>query len=309
MTSRIPPLQNVTPRPAFQTDTASKILQFAADSFDAGHGVALATLTEIVGGSARPLGAQMAVRQDGLYCGLISGGCTEAAVASEAVIAIAKGTDTNVRLGIGSPFFDIVLPCGGGISVAIHVLRQSDALHGVLHAVKRRDRIGLSYSPGHQAIGLCPANSASGWRNDAFFIRYRPVTRIVLYGRSIEFTITSELARAAQYEVHAEFPGADQVSAKIDRDTAVALLFHDLESEIPCLAAALARKPFYLGALGSKRTHEKRLHRLRDLGFQDRVLAGIKAPIGIFNQARNARSLAISVLADIAHCDAVADLS
>ena len=102
------------PRAAFLSDDAIDILAFAADALDQGHAAALVTLVEIRGGAARAIGAQMAVRGDGLYCGYVSGGCTEAAVAADAVIALHKGMDRNLKLGEGSPFFDIGLPCGGG---------------------------------------------------------------------------------------------------------------------------------------------------------------------------------------------------
>lgn len=106
------------------TDDAKAILTFAADGAETKYGSALVTLVEIRGGAARALGAQMAVRGDGGYCGYVSGGCTEAAVAAEAVAAINKGTDRYLRLGEGSQFFDIILPCGGGITLAIHVVRD-----------------------------------------------------------------------------------------------------------------------------------------------------------------------------------------
>jgi xanthine dehydrogenase accessory factor len=122
----------IVPARAFKTDNAVDVMQFAAEAFDAGHGVALATLVHIRGGSARPLGSHMAIRDDGLYCGFVSGGCTEAAVASEAVEAITKGNDRNLLLGEGSPFFDIVLPCGGGITITIHIVRDSAPLRAVL---------------------------------------------------------------------------------------------------------------------------------------------------------------------------------
>lgn len=89
------------PQMAFMTDAAQEILQFAADSVDEGFETALVTLVEIRGGAARALGAQMAVRRDGLYCGYVSGGCTEAAVAAEALQAIAGGNDRFLRLGKG----------------------------------------------------------------------------------------------------------------------------------------------------------------------------------------------------------------
>jgi xanthine dehydrogenase accessory factor len=88
----------------------------------------------------------------------------------------------------------------------------------------------------------------------------------------------------------------------IDPDTAVALLQHDLDLEMPVLEAALEARPFYIGALGSARTHEKRVQRLRERGHSDEAIDRIKAPIGLFGRARDAQSLALSVIADIAAC-------
>lgn len=96
------------------------------DAIAQGHRAALATLVEIGGRAARRLGAQMAIREDGGYCGYLSGGCVEAGVATEARKAIAAAGERTLLLGKGSPFFDLQLPCGGGITVAIHVLRTAD---------------------------------------------------------------------------------------------------------------------------------------------------------------------------------------
>ena len=141
----------VAPQMAFVTDDCVEILRFAADTFDSGLGSALVTLVEIRGGAARSLGAQMAVRGDALHCGYVSGGCTEAAIAAEASTAIATGSDRYLRLGEGSKFFDMVLPCGGG-TVTIHIIRDSTSLRTVLAHLKRRDRVGLAYDPASQSL-------------------------------------------------------------------------------------------------------------------------------------------------------------
>ncbi|MDM9627572.1 XdhC family protein [Rhizobium sp. S152] len=120
------------PRTAFITDRNEDVLRFAQSCISAGSGVALATLVEVQGGSARALGAQMAITDQGLYCGFVSGGCTEAAVAAEAVAAIEKRMDRFLRLGVGSPFFDIRLPCGGSINIAIHVVDDVGPIETVL---------------------------------------------------------------------------------------------------------------------------------------------------------------------------------
>lgn len=86
----------------------------------------------------------------------------------------------------------------------------------------------------------------------------------------------------------------------IDHETAVAVLFHDLDQELPWLEAGLRRKPFYIGALGSKRTHERRCQALRDLGYSPAEARRIKAPIGLFGPTRDANALALSVVAEVA---------
>ena len=143
-----------TPRKAFSTDRAYDVLNFAIDYFKAGLGVALCTLVEIRGGSSRPLGAQMAVAQDGSYCGYVSGGCTEAAIAAEALQAMRSGHDRFVMLGEGSPFFDIVLPCGGGITVAIHLIKDVEPLCSINMLVDRRRCASLCYRPGLEQLSL-----------------------------------------------------------------------------------------------------------------------------------------------------------
>ncbi len=292
------------PAKAFSTDSAVDVLDFAIQAVETGRQVALCTLVEIRGGSSRPLGAHMAVADDGLYCGYVSGGCTEAAVAAEALQAISKGHDRFVMLGEGSPFFDIVLPCGGGVTVAVHVVKDIGPIRNVIQGLQCRRKTGLSYSPGSQSLSFVSGKADTGWNDDVFLTSYRPAVRILLSGRTLEVEIAAKVARAAGYEVlrYDAATGEAPDETLIDADTAVALLQHDLELEIPVLDAALHVRPFYLGALGSRRTHEKRMRRLRDLGHSQAAIDRIKAPIGLFGRARDAQSLALSVIADIAAC-------
>lgn len=292
---------HITPRSQFVTDDPIEILRHARDAFEDGIQVALVTLVDIRGGAARPLGAQMSVRIDGFYCGFVSGGCTEAAVAAEAIDALNAGHDRFLLLGEGSPFVDIVLPCGGGIRLSIHVLRNAAPIDRVLDAVGMRREAGLVYRPEAETLA-CQSETRTGWRSNEFISAYRPRTRVVVSGNELEAGAVARVARAAGYEVciSEKSTGRNVADISFDRFTAMVLLNHDLDTELPALEAALRSPAFYIGALGSRRTHDRRRSRLLELGYGHSDIARIKAPIGIFDKARDAQSLALSVVADIA---------
>lgn len=289
-----------TPEQAFLTDDSREILRFAVEALMSGKAAALVMLTEIRGGAARALGAQMVVREDGQYCGFVSGGCVEAAAAFEALEVIASGEDREVRYGLGSPWFDIVLPCGGGITLTIHKLRSAQPLLAVLNRLEQRLPAGLRYTPQTQLLTCLPAPTRTGWHQQGIEIGFNPCVQLLIHGRSIEAQATAELAAAAGYDICHLDPCSANPASHIDADTAVILLWHDLHRELPVLQAARDANPFYIGALGSQRTHCQRRQKLSELGWRDEEIDRIKAPIGIFPKARDARTLALSVLADVA---------
>ena len=115
----------------------------------------------------------------------------------------------------------------------------------------------------------------------------------------------------AAFASEARFPGVerlgdwpDQAVAKLapDRRTALVALTHDPKLDEPALAAALRSPAFYVGALGSKKTHAARLERLRALGVGDDALARIHAPVGLDIGARSPAEIAVSILAEITEC-------
>jgi xanthine dehydrogenase accessory factor len=100
-------------------------------------------------------------------------------------------------------------------------------------------------------------------------------------------------------EIAAEWP--DEVLPKVGLDarTAIVLLTHDPKIDDAALTAALASECFYIGALGSKRTHGQRIERFRAKGFGERELARIHAPIGLDIGARGAPEIAAAIIVEI----------
>lgn len=96
-----------------------------------------------------------------------------------------------------------------------------------------------------------------------------------------------------------EWPDVALTQLGIDENTFIVTLSHDAKIDDPALAAALQHHPAYIGALGSQRTHEKRLGRLRDQGFTEAQLRRIAAPIGLSIGARSPAEIAVAILAQI----------
>lgn len=284
-------------RPFRLTDRPREILDFALQAAASGMGCAFVTLVEIVGGAARALGANMAVRGDGGFCGFVSGGCVEAAVAAEAVAALAAGRDRQVRFGKGSPFFDIVLPCGGGLGLAIHVLRDPAPIAAVLESLSARVPARLLHDPVHETLQMARGAGVTGWSDGVFCTSYRPDLRLFLIGQGLEAQAFARLAQAAGLEI-VQGPG-DDLAAIPDAHSAVVVLRHDVENEIGLLRRALQSDAFYIGCLGGRATHARRTALLRAAGVAEDQIARIHAPIGLFGPARDAAAIAASVLAEV----------
>jgi xanthine dehydrogenase accessory factor len=99
--------------------------------------------------------------------------------------------------------------------------------------------------------------------------------------------------------VLAEWPDAALPRLGLDRYTALIALTHDPKIDDPALRAALKSESFYVGALGSKKTHGRRMERLREAGLSDADLARIHAPIGLDVGAVSPAEIALSILAEI----------
>lgn len=105
--------------------------------------------------------------------------------------------------------------------------------------------------------------------------------------------------RFPETPVLAKWPDEALVEAPLDKYTAVCLLTHDPKIDDPALKIALAAGCFYIGALGSRKTHAKRLERMRAQGFDDAALARIHAPVGLDIGAVSPAEIAVSIIGEI----------
>ena len=106
-------------------------------------------------------------------------------------------------------------------------------------------------------------------------------------------------ARFPEMEISTDWPDEALQRLKPNRRTAVVTLTHDPKLDDPALAVALRSDAFYIGALGSKKTHAARCKRLQALGFTETDLARIHGPVGLAIHAISPAEIAIAVMAEI----------
>ena len=109
--------------------------------------------------------------------------------------------------------------------------------------------------------------------------------------------VTTE--RFPDVTVVAEWPDEALIAAQLDTRSAVVTLTHDPKLDDPALRVALASPAFYVGSLGSRRTHAKRIERLTEAGFTPQTLARIHAPVGLDIGAVTAAEIAASIAAEL----------
>lgn len=255
---------------------------------------ALLTLVQIDGRSPRPLGSQIAVAEDGRAVGAITGGCAERALVLDALAAIDRGQNHIELYGEGSRFRDILLPCGSGLHVHFDVNLADETVDRVLADYHKR-RIGsLQCGP--------------------YAHTYLPQCRLVVVGQGPVAVTVAQVAAQMEMAVEIFSPdttvlratgarrltgAADFDTGLLDSHTALAMIFHDHGFEPDILRQAIESEAFFIGALGSRPTHERRLETLRAMGASAQQLARIHGPIGLDVGAKTPPEIALSVVAQV----------
>lgn len=160
----------------------------------------------------------------------------------------------------------------------------------------------------------------SGVMDGGLFVRvYSPPARMVIVGAVHIAQALAPMAKLSGFDVtiidpreafvrsgqladiHAivEWPDDGMKQVKPDSRTAVVTLTHDPKLDDPALAAALRSQAFYIGALGSRKTHAKRLERLTELGFTPADTARIHGPVGLDINALTPAEIAVSIMAQV----------
>jgi len=308
------------------------IIETALDWHQSGQGAALATVVQTWGSAPRQPGSQLAISGAGQMAGSVSGGCVEGAVVAEAMEALADGQPRLLTYGVSDDdAFAVGLACGGTIRILLEPLGAAMPVAMAEQIVAARAaRRPLAYQVHLDSFlrkVLAPSDAPELFRADrahlaedgTFEVPFNPPLRLAVVGAVHIAQALVPMARLAGYDTlvidpreafasAARFPDAtlshdwpDEALAAFapDARTAIVTLTHDSKLDDPALLAALGSGAFYIGALGSNRTHAKRLDRLRAAGVAEDALTRIHAPVGLDIGARSPAEIAVSVLAQM----------
>ncbi len=307
------------------------IPRIALDWYRAGKGAALATVVQTWGSAPRRVGAMLAVSGDGEMAGSVSGGCVEGAVVAEALEAIEDGAARMLEYGVADgDAFAVGLACGGTIRVLVQPVGGAlpKGVLADLVEVRGARRPAALVSPQDSPPRLELSGHEDRFRMDrsgfaedeaTFVAIHNPPLRLIVVGAVHIAQALVPMARQVGYDPVVidprtafasadRFPGVtlldewpdDGVRALgLDARTALVLLTHDPKLDDPALAEALRSDVFYIGALGSSRTHAKRLERMAEAGFSQADLARIHGPVGLDIGAAGPAEIALSILAQM----------
>ncbi len=300
---------------------------------DAGHSACLAIVVETWGSAPRPVGSLMAISEQAELVGSVSGGCVEGAVVAEALELMAGGAPKILEYGVSDDdAFAVGLACGGQIKILVLPVSGAGGIYPSLHHIERMRREKqpvahvIDVATGAGKVAVPPEFSQRFQRDESgfedentFVVIHNPPLRLYVIGGVHIAQALVPMAKIAGYDVtvidpreafasaarfpdtdlHVDWPDSALQSLGIDARTAVVTLTHDAKIDDMALATALTSEAFYIGCLGSTRTHAKRITRLTENGITAEQTARLHAPIGLDIGARTPAEIAVAVLAEI----------
>jgi xanthine dehydrogenase accessory factor len=299
-----------------------QVLQQARDWKRAGHGVWLVTVIETWGSAPRPPGALLALRDDGLVVGSVSGGCVEddlidrvrhgERVHRPTTLVYGVTKDEAARFG---------LPCGGTLRLVQEPLADAAWIDALLERTARHELVARRVDLDTGAVSLEPARRGEPFALDGRAMRqvFGPRWRMLVIGAGQLSRVLAAMALPLDFEVTVcdpreeyhltwdvpgttftkEMPDDAVLRLELDAHSAVVAVTHDPKLDDMVLLEALRSPCFYVGALGSRANTAKRRERLKLFDLADEEIARLHGPIGLDIGSRTPAEIAVSILAEI----------
>lgn len=283
----------------------SRALAQAVTWLEDGVCVALVAVTAVEGSTPRMVGPAMAVHPDGSAAGSVSVGCVDGETHALALEALTTGRPVRRRYhgpsestdpeagdhDLPPDLLDLAptILCGGAMTVEVTPLTAADLprLRAARQAAADARPLLLLYGAGEVAADLTRLGTAAG-------------RRVVVVDHRAVFATPQRFPEADEVRVARPHRHLQELVAagRIGGDTAVVVLAHDAQIEDPVIEVALASDAGYVGLLGSRTTHERRLERLAPR-IDVEALARLHGPAGLDLGGVTSAETALSILAEI----------
>jgi xanthine dehydrogenase accessory factor len=290
---------------------------------ESGYSVVLATVTRTWGSSPRPVGSMLALREDGLLRGSVSGGCIEDDLIHrmthhELVLA----TPQQVSYGVGADEArQFGLPCGGTLELVLESVGDIGWITQVLEHCARGRRVTreLNLNTGDIHVRVAHQDETLKLSADVLTSVHGPQYRLLIIGAGDMSAFLAEIAVKLDYEVticdpRVEYteglnvqgvtvvgtmPDDTVIAMKPDSHTAIVTLTHDPKLDDLALMEALKSDAFYIGAIGSRRNNESRRDRLVLFDVSREQLKRLRGPVGIHIGSKTPFEIAVSIAAEL----------
>jgi len=300
------------------------VLKTAASWIAAGHRCELVTVIKTWGSSPRPIGATLAVRDDGRVIGSVSGGCIEDDLIEN---VRAKGISPDLKPHIVSYGISaddahrFGLPCGGTIELAIEPLSVDSGIGELLHRLEGGELLErrIDLNTGVVTLGPAAPNAVLRVEHEVLVTVHGPRWRLFIIGAGPLSRFLAQVASGMDYRVivcdpreeyRADWnvPGVELVHAmpddlviesRLDARCAVVALTHDPKLDDLALMEALKSEAFYVGAIGSRLNNARRRERLKLFDLDDEQLDRLHGPIGLYIGSKTPAEIAIAILAEM----------
>lgn len=290
----------------------------------AGHRFALVTVARTWGSAPRLPGAWMALREDGLVQGSVSGGCVEddlirrmkaGELAGERPFRLDYGVTREEAQRYG-------LPCGGRLELVVEPAPESELLAELQHRIASGQLVQRTVDlfSGEVRLSAGSASAALQWNGRILISQHGPQWRLLIIGAGQISRYLAAMAQMLDYAVTvcdprkqyssewdvagapwvAGFPDDVVLAMAPDPRTAIVALTHDPKLDDMALLEALKSHAFYVGALGSRASNAKRRERL--LQYFDLTAEQVErlhGPVGLAIGSRTPPEIAVSILAEL----------
>src|SRR5919204_1695642 len=288
-----------------------------------GRHVALGTIVKTWGSAPRPVGAMVAIRDDGQVVGSVSGGCVEDDLI-EKVRSKAVGAQKPQLVTYGVTNEEATrwgLPCGGTLQLVVEPLTEKSGIQDLLQKIESQQLVKRRVEMDSGRATLEPGRWQDVLEFDGRVLSavHGPRWRLVLIGAGQLTRYLAEMARMLDYHVVVIDPREEYANSwdlaevpinrgmpddivrelELDGHSALVALTHDPKLDDLALMEALKSAAFYVGAIGSKKNNDARRERLKEFDVSADEIARPRGPVGLYIGSKTPPEIAVAIMAEM----------